>query len=243
MSTRYMRRAGFTLTEVLVASMLLSMVMTAVYSLFYSVLGTWRSEENDEGLHRKARSLITLLEKDYGNLHSGGASLFEGAGDEVTLFVVAQPMDVETGEGRRLMKVRYHFDRANGTVVRDEAVVSGALPATTASADELEPSALDLSDESSFVVATGVSRFELRYLWVERPSSAYWRERPVPVEPVAVERHRPGWGLPQALQIDLTLSGAREDTVPLELQIRIPTRSVNRQRDAWELARMLEDKP
>lgn len=243
MNRRLRAQAGFTLTEVLVASMLLSIVMTAVYTLFFSVISTWRSEENDEGLHRKARSLLALVERDYGNLHGGGSYLFEGTGDEVTLFVVAQPMDVESGEGRRLMKVRYHFDREAGTVIREEALVDGALPATAVDAEEGGLGRIRLTDEASFVVATGVSRFDLRYLWIQRPGSEYWQNRPEPVEPVAAKRHRTGRGLPQALEIDLELAGRDSDTPPLAFQVRVPTRTLNRQRDAWELARMLEGEP
>jgi len=234
---------GFTLTEVLVASMLLSIVMTSVYTLFFSVISTWRSEENDEGLHRKARSLLALVERDYNNLHGGGSYLFEGGEDEVTLYVVAPPMDVESGEGRRLMKVRYHFDKQDGTIIREEAVVEGALPATAEGTEGDSIGKIQLTDETSFVVTTGVSKFDLRYLWIQRPDSAYWQSKPEPVVPFVAKRHKPGWGLPQALQIGLGLQGSDDSTPPLEFEARIPTRTMNRQRDAWELARMLEREP
>jgi prepilin-type N-terminal cleavage/methylation domain-containing protein len=237
------RREGFTLIEVLVASMLLSIVMTAVYTLFFAVISTWRSEENDEGLHRRARSLLALVERDYNNLHGGGSYLFEGGEEEVTLYIVAPPMDVESGEGRRLMKVRYRFDKKDGTVVRDEALVEGALPATAEAAEEVGTGRIEVTDEASFVVATGVSKFDLRYVWIQRPDSTYWQSKPEPVTPLVAKRHESGWGLPQAIQIDLALRGGDDSTPPLEFEARIPTRTMNRQRDAWELARMLEGEP
>lgn len=241
--SRRCHREGFTLTEVLVASMLLSIVMTAVYTLFFSVISTWRSEENDEGLHRKARSLLALLERDYNNLHGGGSYLFEGGGEEVTFYIVASPMDVELDEDRRLLKVRYRFDKKDGTVIREEARVEGALPATAEAEDDGGTGRIGIAGEASFVVATGVAKFDLRYLWLQRPDSAYWQSKPEPVEPVVADRHKPGWGLPQALQVSLTLQGQDSETPPLEFEARIPTRTVNRQRDAWELARMLEGTP
>lgn len=239
MSRRH-RRGGFTLTEVLVASMLLSIVMTAVYTLFFTVISTWRSEENDEGLHRKARNLLVLLERDYNNLHSGGSYLFEGGADELTLYVVAPPMDVESGEGRYLMKVRYRFDKQDGTVVREEALVQGSLPATAEAAEVGGALPIQFRDEASFVVATGVSKFDLRYLWIQRPGSAYWQSKPEPVTPVVADRHKAGWGLPQGLQVRLALQAEDSKTPPLEFEARIPTRTMNRQRDTWELTRMLE---
>jgi prepilin-type N-terminal cleavage/methylation domain-containing protein len=235
--------SGFTLTEVLVASTLLSIVMTAVYTLFFSVISTWRSEENDEGLHRRARSLLTILERDYANFHGGGSFLFEGTADEVTLFVVAQPLEVTSGEGRRLMRVRYRFDREAGTVTREEGLVEGMLPGTTAGAETLEGRRVEVSDETEFVLATGVAQFRLNYLWVQRPDSAYWQNRPVPVEPVSMDQHRTGWGLPQALEVNLTLVGSDPSQSPVEHSARYLTRGLNRQRDAWELSRMGEGTP
>jgi prepilin-type N-terminal cleavage/methylation domain-containing protein len=238
--SRQRHREGFTLTEVLVASMLLSIVMTAVYTLFFSIISTWRSEENDGGLHRKARDMIALLERDYNNLHDAGSFLLEGVKDEITLYVMAPPMDVDSGEARRLMKVRYHFDRKEGAVLREEFLVEGALPATTDSGEDGFEGRINLINEASFV---GVEKFELRYLWVQRPESAYWQGKPEPVIPVLAERHQAGWGLPQAIQIDFALQGNNAEARALAFEARFPTRTLNRQRDAWELARMLEAKP
>lgn len=241
MNVRRLQQGGFTLTEVLVASMLLSIVMTAVYTLFYTVIGTWRSEENDGGQHRRARALLTLMERDYANLHGGGGYFFEGTSDEVTLYVVDAPLDVEAGEERRLMQVRYKFNSGNGTVSREEATVDGSLPVATAEAGDTVR--VEVGNKTSLVVATGVSKFELRYLWVQRPDGAYFQNRPVPVEPVVSAKHRRGWGLPQALEIDLSMEGSDDKTPPLDLQARFPTRTLNRQRDGWELARMVEATP
>lgn len=243
MSAARHARSGFTLTEVLVACTLLSIVMTAVYSLFFSVISTWRSEENDEGLHRRARNLLTILERDYANVHGGGSYLFEGTADEVTLFVVAQPLEVASGEGRRLMRVRYRFDREAGTVTREEGLVEGMLPGAATGAESLEVQRVEVSDEAKFVLATGVTQFKLNYLWIQRPDSAYWRNRPVPVDPVSMDRHKTGWGLPQALEINLTLVGSDPSQSPVEVSARFLTRGLNRQRDAWELARMGEGAP
>ncbi len=240
MNRRSQRRSGFTLTEVLVACTLLSIVMTAVYTLFFSVISTWRSEENNEGLHRRARSLLTILERDYANVHGGGSYLFEGTSDEVTLYVVAQPMDVTLREGRRLMRVRYRFDREAGSVTREEGLVEGMLPGAAAGGELRKERSVDVSDEVEFVLATGVAKFRFNYLWIQRPDSAYWQSRPVPVDPVSLDQHRTGWGLPQALEVKLTLVGSDPSHSPVEVTARYPTRGLNRQRDAWELSRMRE---
>lgn len=40
------KRSGFTLVELLVASLLMSIVMAGVYTLFYSTIGTWRAVDS-----------------------------------------------------------------------------------------------------------------------------------------------------------------------------------------------------
>lgn len=240
MNARRRAQAGFTLMEVLVASVLLSIVMTAVYTLFYSVLSVWRSEENDEGLHRQTRLFLNSFSRDFGSMIDGGTFLFEGAEDDITMFVAAQPLDVESGEGRRIMKVRYYLDRRGGTLVREEAIVDGPLPANAADAEKWGGSRLRLTDEASFVVASGVTHFEIKYLWIQRPDSGYWGSKPAYLEPRVAKRHHLGWGLPQGLEIDLTLEGRAQDTPSLSTQVRLATCGPNRQRDAWELSKMLE---
>lgn len=232
--------SGFTLAEVLVATMLLTIVMTAVYTLFFTVISTWRSEEQDEGLHRKARGVLSTMKHEYGNLHAGGSQLFEGTKTEFTMYVVNQPMDVEAGEGRHLMRVRYRYDRANRVLEREEALVEGALPARVRNADEFDRGGIAVKEEATFVVATQVSDFSVRYLWLARPGRAYWENKPEPVTPRVVTRHRLGWGLPQAIEVDITFEGARDSTESLAVTARLPTRTFTRQREAWELSRMLE---
>lgn len=234
---------GFTLTEVLVASTLLSIIMTAVYSLFFSAISTWRSAEGEAGYHRTARSLMTLIARDYANLHPGGSHLFEGTADEVSFVIVAPPLDVEHGEGSRLMRVRYRFDREAGVVTREEAVVDGALPPAASPADRGRGRRLETRQESTFDLGSGVREFRLTYLWTQRPDSAYWRQRPIPVAPVSLPRHQAGWGLPQALEIDFSLADDDTADLPMKFSACLTTRALNRQRDAWELARMREAAP
>lgn len=236
-------RSGFTLAELLVATTLLSIVMASVYSLFQTTIAAWRSAEGDSGLHRQARHALDLLEHEYSNLYAGGSQLFEGAGDAFTMYAVAQPVNVASGEGRRLMRIRYRHDRANAALVREEAIVEGVLPGAVRDATALDEARIRVRDEARFVAARGVRDFQVRYLWVARPDPEYWRGPPVPVEPRRADRHRPGWGLPQAIAIAITLEGDGNPEERLSFETVLPTRTLNRQRDARELARMLEGEP
>lgn len=233
---------GFTLTEVLVATMLLTIVMTSVYTLFFTVISTWRSEENDEGLHRRARNVVDTIRHEFNNTHLSGTYFFEGEHDEFTMYVVVQPMDVETGEGRHLMRVRYHYDAANRQLEREEARVEGMLPSEVQNPATFDRNRIEVRDEAHFVVASNVSRFNVRYLWVPWPDAAYWRDKPVPVEPVMAPRHRIGWGMPQAIAIDMELA-TEDGRERLPVTTTLPTRTFTRQRDQRELSRMLDGTP
>ncbi|MBX3179320.1 MAG: prepilin-type N-terminal cleavage/methylation domain-containing protein [Candidatus Hydrogenedentes bacterium] len=236
-------RGGFTLAEVLVATVLLSIVMASVYSLFQTTIAAWRSAEGDSGLHRQARHVLDLLEQEYSNLHAGGSQLFEGADDGFTMYAVAQPVNVTSGEGRRLMRIRYRHDRANATLVREEAIVEGVLPGAVRDATALDETRIRVRNEARFVAARGVREFQVRYLWVARPDPEYWRGPPVPVEPRRADRHQPGWGLPQAIAVSIILEDDRSPEERLSFETVLVTRTLNRQRDAREIARMLESAP
>lgn len=240
MKSRHRSNGGFTLAEVLVATLLLSIVMTSVYTLFFSVISTWRTEENDEGLHRQARGVLGTLEQEYANVYAGGSQLFEGTRDELTLYVVGQPMDVESGEGSHLMRVQYRFDRANHVLRREEALVEGALPPVVRDANTFERGRIQVGREAEFIVAKNVADFSISYLWIQRPNADYFDKRPEPVVPRTAGRHRLGWGLPQAIEVHLTLRGERDASQTVSVSTRFPTRAHSRQREAWELSRMLE---
>jgi len=230
---------GFTLTEVLVATTLLAIIMSAVYGLLVSVVGIGQTQDRDDHRQREAHALLELLQRDYANLHAGGSPFFRGDNQSITLYTVGRPLDPEDGEAPRLLEVVYRFDRAERVVTREESLVEGGLPAVAERGDAIERKSI-----SSLEIARSVAEFDLHYLWMTRPESTYWQDRPVHREPREVQRHAPGWGYPQAISVHLRL--AAPDGYPAEdlvRTLRLPTRTLNRQRDPWELDRMLEGAP
>ena len=201
------RNTGFTLAELLVATVLLSVVMSSVYTMFYAVLVPWRAVENDYDAYRAARNAMTLIDREVNNIVPGAWHLFEGKDDETTLFVVSEPMDVEKSEGRHVMRVRYAFKKAKGTLVREEALVMSPLPLPPQPGKEIESSRLKLKDKQDFVIATNVEDYSVRYVWLPQPPNRKATDPPVPIKPMYTTQHNTKWGIgyPQAIEFTLKL--------------------------------------
>jgi prepilin-type N-terminal cleavage/methylation domain-containing protein len=233
-------RSGFTLVEILVATTLLAVVMTAVYTLFFGVIQSWRNIENDHGHHRKARNVLALIQREYDNVFAPAAHLTEGTSTEITFFVLAPPMLAEDSTGPHLMRVRYRFERNTGQLEREEALVEAALPATIENPDEFDRGRIQIKRSERVVVARGLEDFNISYVWMPRPNGAYWRETPVDVEPLLATHHRIPWGLPQALDVYLSYR-ADDDETPYDVELRMPTRTGTIRREAYQLRNILGD--
>jgi len=204
------RDSGFTLAELLVASMLLSIVMTAVYTLLYTTLGAWRVVNTSFNEHAQARNVMTIIQRELENVAARADFLFEGDRDELTMFVISEPMNVEESEGRHLMRVRYRFNRSRGELEREEALVETALPNRPPFGQEVERDRVKLEDREDFVLARGVRSFRLRYIWVPLQIRQDANQPLPPVEPVFVTRHKENTGFPQAIEVTLSISNPED---------------------------------
>ena len=117
------KEKGFTLAELMVATMLMSIVMTAVYTLFHSAIGSWRAVEQDFDPYQDARNAVTVLQREVHNLVWQAGHLFEGRNDEFTMFIATEPMNVEESEGRHLMRVRYYYNQGRKELIREAEVI------------------------------------------------------------------------------------------------------------------------
>lgn len=204
------KEKGFTLAELMVATMLMSIVMTAVYTLFHSAIGSWRAVEQDFDPYQDARNAVTVLQREVHNLIWQAGHLFEGENDEFTMFIATEPMNVEESEGRHLMRVRYYYNQGQKELMREEAFVQTALPKVPRAGRDLDRQRIKLKHKEKFVVAENVIDFRVRYIWMPIEIGRNPNLPPVPVEPLVVERHRERWGLPQALEITVVLRDPRD---------------------------------
>ncbi|MBI2425218.1 MAG: prepilin-type N-terminal cleavage/methylation domain-containing protein [Candidatus Hydrogenedentes bacterium] len=232
-------RNGFTLVELLVASLLMSVVMAGVYTLFYSTIGTWKAVDSGYDMPRAARNLSSLVESDYSNVLYAAGHLFEGAGDTMTLFAVLYPMDVEKPEGRHLMRVRYTYNRSRKMVTREEALVDAALPAVPPPDVEIDDTRIQLKDEKEMVVAKNVRRFNLRYVWLPNVGTDFPDGPPPWTEPIFAPRHREKWGLPQGIELSLEMQDPEGKKPPYATRVLIPTRTESARMDIKGLEKLL----
>ncbi len=203
-------RQGFTLAELLVATTLLSIVMSSVYVLFNSSLRAWRTVESGFDAHLEARAFMSIFSHEYGNLVARASHLFEGKDDTLTMFVVAQPENLEQGQSRRLMRVEYSYNRGKNEVIREEAFVESALPQVPTDGQRIREERMKLSKKHRTVLVNNATAFRIRYIWV--PLAEGWDPKtpPEPVPPVYMDVHRQRWGLPQAVEITLEVTNPKD---------------------------------
>lgn len=206
--------AGFTLAELLVAVTLITLVMTAVYTLFNGAVRVLQGVDIESGgqvfeANREARNFFALFEHELANLERSAAHLLEGDSDELTMFVVSEPMQVEKYTGRHLMRVRYRFNRSGGKILREEALAEMSLPARPPRGRELDRARVKVKHEEEFEVVSGVKNLEIRYVWMPRPKGRPHDQPPAWVTPLRVPEHRERWGLPQGVEVTLVLENPR----------------------------------
>jgi len=214
--------SGFTLIELLVATTLLSIVMSSVYTLTHASLRTWNLAEGGVDLYLEARNAVTLFSHEYNNIVGRASHLFEGDEKEIIMFVLAQPMDLDEGEGRRLMRVIYSYNRNKNTIEREEALVETALPKRPTGTDEIDRSRIKLSRGYKSVIADNVVDFKITYIWVPVPPDRPPEEPPVEVSPVYQERHQTLWGLPQGIELELKFRDPDLEDQEYDVKVTLP---------------------
>lgn len=219
------RHSGFTLAELLVATVLLSIVMGSVYTLFHSTIRSWRAVEGDVDFYQDARTSLTIFQRELDSIVPATAHLFEGEDNEITFFLTAEPMNVEDSEGAHLLRVRYYYSRPKKALIREEALVETALPRRPPDDRELDRQRIKLKKEEKFVLASNVDDLQFTYIWMPVPKDRDTEIPPTPIEPYELHRHKERWGLPQGVQLTMTFQDPEDRSKRLEISARMPIRS------------------
>lgn len=201
------RQRGFTLLELTVATILFTIVMTAVYSSFRSAINAWKLGEENLTTFQDARIALSMMTRELQCTLAGTEPLFSGDHDSVEFYTVAPPMNPDDGEGARVLCVTYRFNRQDHTVRREERRVEGPMPTGA----ELAGDAVKLANPYRSVIARNVREFKLTYKWVP-PIQSPPSSPPPRVEPLNHETNPKGHGLPQAIAIMLTLDDVNSES-------------------------------
>lgn len=199
------RKAGFTLAELLVATTLLTILMTAVYTTFGSAMRGWKHGETNMDTFQDARIATSMMARELGCMLGGAEYLFQGKDDEFEFFAVAPSMDVEEGEGARVLWIRYRFNRAGHTLIREEAVVKDPLPLASKPDEEPASGRVKKGRTHKYEIASNVNKFEVSYQWIDPPKDRKADEPPEWLEPIVMDEIEEGWGLPQGITFKLTV--------------------------------------
>ncbi len=227
------KHSGFTLVELLVACVLLSVVLGGVYVAFSSSVRLWRLGEANLRTYQDARTAMTIMTRELDRVAPRTAHLCQGKDDELEFYAIAQSMDVGEDALPRMMWIKYRLKQdpdVGKTLVREEREVRSSLP-RLAGEDDMDATRVKLGRKHTFDLASGVLGFDIRYVWVpqEEEQSDLLDDEPsdAPVEFVMAEEHDEGAGLPQGIQLSLTLDDPNaedgETTFRTLLTFRGPT--------------------
>ena len=162
------QRFGFTLSEMLIATMLMAIVLTGAYTMFSNVLLQWRTGSENESTYTDARLIFTLLERDLGAIPSDANSVdtrafFLGEVDTLEFITVIEGMPSEDAQYPRLMLVRYYLDKRS--LVREEAALLSSLPAELSETGRFDRYLMEFDTPIETIVSSGVKEWYLNYNW------------------------------------------------------------------------------
>lgn len=204
---------GFTLAELLVATLLTTLVMSGVYFAFSSSVRLWRNGERDLQTYQDARTSMTIINRELMQMLEGAGHLMEGDDNEIAFYAVAPSFHNSEGEGARIIWVRYRTKAdasARGRIlVREERIVESAMPMRPKDDGAIDSTVVKHGRKRIFEMASGVLDFELTYLWTgaeEEADALDANAPPPPVEIHELDEHREGDGIPQGIRISLTLA-------------------------------------
>lgn len=235
------KQSGFTLMELLVATTLLSIVLSSVYVLFHSSIQTWKRLEAGVNPHQDARLVMNLIARDINNLIASAGHLFEGDDQQMTLFSITEPFDKDTGEGGHLMRIEYKYNRGQKRLEREEALVETALPRVPPVNRELDRSRIKVSKKKEVTLLENVREFEITYIWMPFEEERNWKEPPSPVEPVRVQKHKLCWWLPQAIEIKMALYDPDQPDEKTVFKEVFPIRAPSAHLTEKQLQKLLKD--
>ena len=158
-------RDGFTLLEVLVASVVLSIVLTILLGTLSTSMSLWRNTENKLASDREGRSAELLLADDLsGVVMPANPALWPRVVDKHLQFLSLKPVDYQAtnaGNVGDVCFVEYFVDAEKGDLNRvflgsketfDEILKTGQFPSPTSEADEENVLADNLLENTSDAV-------------------------------------------------------------------------------------------
>lgn len=114
------RTAAFSLLEVLVASAVLSIVLTVLLGALTTSLGLWRNTESKLQVDREGRAATLMLVQDLsGTMLPANSNLWPRVSSDYLQFLTFKPSDYQRpGDKGDICFVEYHVNKQDGTLLR-----------------------------------------------------------------------------------------------------------------------------
>lgn len=205
-SCRPSHAAGFTLVELIVASTLMALVLSAVYLTFSTTVRAWRAGESNYAPYQDSRRALGLIERELAGIPLNARHLFVGKRDSIEFVTLAPTLNVKSAPGFQLIHVRYRVAEVDDvdSLVREESPVTPPLPAPPAPGDIGLPAQLNTGRRATFVLASDVYAFDLSYEWPAPPLPGLPPGSPPPPVPI-LSTQRVDYLLPQGVTIRLVV--------------------------------------
>ena len=242
------QRAGFTLAELLVASTVISIVMAALYTTFNTSIRTWRRAEVDLHVYQDARIALEVIGRELQGNYTPAQHLFEGTARELQFFAIVPPLNLEDGPAPRVMWIHYRLAGKIGSptmeLVREEAILTGAIPGMPPKDQMIDIEKIPKAPMHSFVLARDVLDFQVRYHWAPViRQGRFDRDNPPPnwFDIVRMTYHRQKWGVPQAVEVVLTLADPASESGRTSFTELTAFNGPTRRVDILKEARLVEE--
>lgn len=161
-------KKGFTLTELLIATLLMSIVLTGAYTLFNTVILNWRNSSANESTYRDARIIFNLLERDLRSIPSDedfldAREFFLGEDDFLEFITLIEPIPSEELIYPRLMRVTYHFE--DHRLIREETELESPLPKLVSDTGRFDRDLIEFGSTEEHILSNEVLGWSLEYIW------------------------------------------------------------------------------
>lgn len=117
-----MKKNGFTLIETLMALLIFSIIAVSIHSVFRTGIQAWREGTIWAVENQAARNFFFQLSQDLRNsLCYGEKYPWQADAHSMTFMTLQNNVSTEAPSGKRLVRVRYHYDESSQNLFRTVA--------------------------------------------------------------------------------------------------------------------------
>jgi len=158
-----MKRNGFTFIEVVISITIFTIIIVAVYSVFYMGLRTWRKGQEEKSL-QKVRLAFLKIEKELKKTFFFSKVPFKGTREGMIFPLSLPEEDIE-----KIYVVTYSIDKDKDTdfkqLIRKEKIFTEDFHSVEEKEKSLLPLMKDIKFEYAYLVQNPIKTLEWQNMW------------------------------------------------------------------------------